>query len=159
MYEIFEKLMKERGLRVADVCKATGLSQSMMSDWKRGKYAPKADKMQKIADYFGVPLEMFTSKAKPRKTVVVKIPRIPFDNSKYVEKIQEIIKDEAVNLALEILNKEFPKRLQEAMDNLGLKITAYFTGFPCRFAESVLKARLNLIAVKQIPSVWYSSNP
>ena len=60
MYEVLEKLLKERGLRVADVCRATGLSQSMMSDWKKGKYKPKTDKLQKLADFFEVPLETFT---------------------------------------------------------------------------------------------------
>ena len=57
MYETFEKLVKQRGVTVADVCKATGISSSTMTDWKKGRYAPKADKLQKIADYFEVSLE------------------------------------------------------------------------------------------------------
>ena len=28
-----------------------------MYEWKSGKYTPKVDKLQKIADYFKVPLE------------------------------------------------------------------------------------------------------
>ena len=70
MYEIFEKMLKEKGVKVADVCKATGLKQSMMSDWKKGRYTPKTDKLQLIADYFDVPLETFTSKRKKRITAV-----------------------------------------------------------------------------------------
>lgn len=56
MYEIFEKLLKARGVRSADVAAATGLHPSTFSDWKRGKSTPKSDKRQRIADYFGVSL-------------------------------------------------------------------------------------------------------
>lgn len=37
--------------------KETGIPQSTLSDWKNGRYTPKADKMLKIAEYFDVPLE------------------------------------------------------------------------------------------------------
>ena len=56
MYEIFSKLLEERGVKAADVCRGTGLPSSLFSEWKRGKSTPKHDKLQKIADYFGVPL-------------------------------------------------------------------------------------------------------
>lgn len=57
MYEIFAKLLEERNLKAADVCRATGLPSSLFSEWKRGKSNPKADKLKKIADYFGVTVE------------------------------------------------------------------------------------------------------
>lgn len=57
MYEIFAKLLNERHLRAADVCKGTGLPSSLFSEWKRGKSTPKADKLKKIADYFNVSVE------------------------------------------------------------------------------------------------------
>lgn len=57
MYEIFAKLMKANGCTAYQVSKATGIAQSTLSDWKSGKSVPKADKIQKIADYFGVPAE------------------------------------------------------------------------------------------------------
>lgn len=60
MYEIFEELLKERGVRVADVTRATGISSSTFTDWKKGRYVPKTDKLQKIADYFGVSLDYLT---------------------------------------------------------------------------------------------------
>ncbi|MGL4790594.1 MAG: helix-turn-helix domain-containing protein, partial [Anaerotignaceae bacterium] len=37
--------------------KEIGISQSTLSDWKRGRSTPKQDKLQKIADYFSVTLE------------------------------------------------------------------------------------------------------
>lgn len=57
MYEIFSKLLEDRGVRAADVCRGTGLPSSLFSEWKKGKSTPKADKLQKIADYFNVSLE------------------------------------------------------------------------------------------------------
>lgn len=57
MYEIFAQLLEQRNLKAADVCKGTGLPSSLFSEWKRGKSTPKADKMKKIADFFGVSAE------------------------------------------------------------------------------------------------------
>ena len=49
--------MKAKGVRMSDVSRETGVSYSTFTDWKTGRYTPKADKMQKIADYFGVTVE------------------------------------------------------------------------------------------------------
>ena len=57
MYEIFEKLCTEKGVKPYRVCKDTGITTATISNWKAGRYVPKSDKMQKIADYFGVSLE------------------------------------------------------------------------------------------------------
>lgn len=57
MYEIFEKLRNERHLKNSDISRAIeGISNSTLSDWKRGESTPKQDKMQRIADFFGVSL-------------------------------------------------------------------------------------------------------
>lgn len=56
-YEIYERLRNQRGLKDADVYKATGLSQVMFSEWKKGKANPKIDKLEKIADFFGVTVD------------------------------------------------------------------------------------------------------
>jgi len=61
MYEIFEKLCDKRGVTPYKVCKATGLTTSTISNWKAGRYTPKQDKMQKIADYFNVSIEYLTT--------------------------------------------------------------------------------------------------
>lgn len=56
-YEIFEKLCNERGLKASDVAKDTRIDASTFSSWKHGRYTPKREKMQIIADYFGVSRE------------------------------------------------------------------------------------------------------
>lgn len=59
MYEVFEKLLKEKGITPYRVSMDTGISQATLSDWKNGKSKPKADKLKIIADFFGVSIEDF----------------------------------------------------------------------------------------------------
>lgn len=56
MYSIFESLLEKNGVTAYKVAKATGITTSTLTSWKQGKYVPKPDKLQKIADYFGVSL-------------------------------------------------------------------------------------------------------
>lgn len=60
-YEIFESLLKERGLTVYAISKKTGISTATFSNWKAGRYTPKADKRRVLADALGVSLEYLDS--------------------------------------------------------------------------------------------------
>lgn len=62
MYETFKRLLEERNLTAYRVAKDTGLSQTMFSEWKKGKSKPKVDKLSILAKYFDVPLEAFLMK-------------------------------------------------------------------------------------------------
>ena len=64
MYEKFAQLLQERGITPYRVYKDTGVPQSTLSDWKKGKSVPKIDKLQLIADYFGVPVSYFLESEK-----------------------------------------------------------------------------------------------
>lgn len=57
MYETFERLCEKFGVTPYKVGKEIGISTATLSNWKAGRYTPKADKRRKIADYFGVSLE------------------------------------------------------------------------------------------------------
>ena len=61
-YEKFRILCQMRNIRPSVVSKATGISTATLSSWKKGSYTPKQDKLQKIADYFGVTLEYLMDK-------------------------------------------------------------------------------------------------
>ena len=54
MYQIFAKLMEEKGVTHYQVAKGAGVAQSSLSDWKNGKSCPRNPTQKKIADYFGV---------------------------------------------------------------------------------------------------------
>ena len=59
MYQIFERLIKEKGVTAYRVSKDTGIPQATLSDWKNGRSKPKFDKLMTLAKYFGVPVEYF----------------------------------------------------------------------------------------------------
>lgn len=62
MYDKYSKLrdlMKVTDYRVA---KETGIARSTFTEWKTGRSKPKTDKLQKLAIYFGVPIEYFLEK-------------------------------------------------------------------------------------------------
>ena len=65
MYKKYEKLLEERGETSYQVSKATGVGQNTLSDWKTGRSQPKVDKLQKIADHFGVPVSYFLDSSTP----------------------------------------------------------------------------------------------
>ena len=57
MYEVFEQLLQKFGVTTADVCKATGIGQSTMSNWKSRRNLISGKNAQLIADYFGVSVD------------------------------------------------------------------------------------------------------
>lgn len=56
-YARFEEMLRERGATVYQVSKATGIAASTFTDWKNGRSVPKADKMARVAAFFGVGLD------------------------------------------------------------------------------------------------------
>ena len=96
-YERLENLMKSKGVKASDVSKATGVSRSMFTDWKMGRYSPKIDKLNKIADYFGV------------------------DSSYFSDEIQKSDNSDA-NSSGYYLDPETAKAAQEVFDDPNLRI-------------------------------------
>lgn len=54
MYSIFLELLALRGVTVADVSRATGISQSTFSNWKQRNNMLSAKNARLVAEYFGV---------------------------------------------------------------------------------------------------------
>lgn len=67
MYDIFEKLCEEKGVTPYRVAKEIGWTTGAISGWKKGRYNPKIDKLQKVAEYFGVPVEYLMTGEYPEK--------------------------------------------------------------------------------------------
>lgn len=57
MYAKYVALRDAKGLKDADVSRATGISPDTFSAWKQGKYSPKIEKLIKLADFFGITLD------------------------------------------------------------------------------------------------------
>lgn len=68
MYEKFEELLKKNNVTAYRVAKETGVTTATLTSWKQGKYTPKREKLQKIADYFGVSVEYFTGEESIEET-------------------------------------------------------------------------------------------
>lgn len=65
MYEIFERLLQEKGLKAADVTRATGIKSPVFSEWKKGKSKPNTEKMIKIANFLDVSVEYLMTGKEP----------------------------------------------------------------------------------------------
>lgn len=59
MYKKFAELLAKNNKTPYQVAKDTGIPQSTLSNWKTGRSKPKVDKLQVLADYFGVAVEFF----------------------------------------------------------------------------------------------------
>lgn len=53
----FDHLVNANATTYSHVSKETGISKATISAWKKGDYTPKLDKLQKIADFFKVPID------------------------------------------------------------------------------------------------------
>lgn len=59
-YEKVQSLCAEHGVKISTIVKELGISTSMPTQWKNGAI-PKLSTVQKIADYFGVPMDYFVA--------------------------------------------------------------------------------------------------
>ena len=62
MYDRLDTLLKERGITAYKLSKNLGISQSCLSEWKRGNSIPKHERLVKIAAYFGVPVSYLSGR-------------------------------------------------------------------------------------------------
>lgn len=59
MYSKYVEVRDEKGVTDYMVSQATGVTKSTFTDWKNGRSKPKIEKLKKIADFFGKPIEYF----------------------------------------------------------------------------------------------------
>ena len=66
MIERILKLLEESDIKAAKLASDLGLSNSAVTDWKKGKSRPSTDAIIKIAEYFGVTTDyLLTGKNSP----------------------------------------------------------------------------------------------
>lgn len=88
MYEIYQKLRDERGLKDSDVAREASVSKSTFSDWKVGRSKPGIKKLQKIADFFGVTVDyLMTGKEEDKKENSV------IDIKDELERVRDLLKN------------------------------------------------------------------
>jgi repressor LexA len=70
-YKRFEELLRTNNTTKYRVSQDTGICASTFSDWKSGRSVPKAEKMKRIADYFGVSIDYFLDSRASRESELV----------------------------------------------------------------------------------------
>lgn len=116
MYEIFKKLCEQNGVTHADVSKATGVAKATLSEWKKGTYTPKTDKLQKIAEYFGVTIEYLMTGQHPEQTSESG-KKYYFDDTTAAA-AQELFEEPGLRLLFDAARGSDPEALKLAADML-----------------------------------------
>lgn len=111
MYDTFDKLLKEKGLKVIDVSKATKIPQSTFTDWKKGKIkSMKAENIKLIADYLEVSMDyLMTGKESPHVHVdffpSMKIPTEQNDRLEYYIRAFKTLKEEDQEIVKNVIER------------------------------------------------------
>lgn len=59
------RVINERGLTQIEIAEAIGVSPQTFNTWVNGKAIPRMNKMQALADYFGIPKSALIDKEQP----------------------------------------------------------------------------------------------
>ena len=110
MYEVFEQLLQKFGVTTADVCKATGIGQSTMSNWKNRRNLISGKNAQLIADYFGVSVDyLMTGKEKDGGEIY-------YLNDETREIAQAVFENPDLRSLFDMSRKMPPERLKAHID-------------------------------------------
>ena len=115
MYEIFAKLLEEKGLKAADVTRATGIKSPVFSEWKKGKSKPNTEKMIKIANFLGVSVEYLTTGKEPE------INEEYYLNKETAQVAQEIFENKELRALFDVQRDMDPEDLK-ALHNMALAL-------------------------------------
>lgn len=116
MYDIYCKLRDQKGVSDYQVSKSTGINRSTFSDWKSGRSVPKQEKLQKIADYFDVPIEyLMTGKFEAKESTTGK--KWYFDDAT-AEMAQDLFTNPGQRILFSASRGARPEDLQMAADLL-----------------------------------------
>ena len=97
MYEIFEQLLQQQGISAYKVDKETGVTQSTLSDWKRGRSTPKSENMKKLANYFGVSIDyLMTGKDSSETKESILKPKDEKDIKVIIENTEKLLKQDGL---------------------------------------------------------------
>lgn len=114
MYEKYEKLRKQKNVSNAEVSRQTGVDRTSFTHWKNGRYTPKAESIQKIADYFGVPLSYFYGEA--TEDFLEGIPADYFIEAETQQIAEEIYADKDMKLLFKVARDISKEDLELLLD-------------------------------------------
>lgn len=86
-YDLFYQLCKEKGVSVTRATVEMGLSRTIGTKWKNTGATPNGETLNKVADYFGVPVGMLLGD--PKKETPVLTKKDERDIAKDLERLKE----------------------------------------------------------------------
>ena len=105
------------GGKQKDLADYVGAKTTTVSGWTRGVSFPRADAMERIADYFGIPTSKLISQRIEDN-----------DMSEPVEKIMSVPKTEEAKIISAGIDKMSPDRREQALKVLQTIFADYFDG-------------------------------
>ena len=83
--------MEVNGVNATDVCKACGFKQNTFSDWVNGKTYPRIDKIEAMANYFGISKAQLVEERVPEDTEEAKKIREYYINDTLSSEDRELL--------------------------------------------------------------------
>lgn len=116
MYSVFENLLKLHNERPVDVARATGINQTVFSEWKKGKSTPKDDKRRLIAQHFGVSLDYLDTGLDSEKSSIT--GKVYHFSDEAAEMAQELTESPHMRALFDAARGARPEDLKMAADML-----------------------------------------
>lgn len=66
-YDVFEKLCTEKGIKPGRAADEIGISRATVTNWKKNGYSPRRDILKKIAQYFGVSVDLLLDQSEQKE--------------------------------------------------------------------------------------------
>lgn len=110
-WELFEKLRLAKGISAYQIAKDCGISQSVLSNWKAGRYTPKEDKIRVLANYFDIPVSYFYDNLDEERPPY-------YLNEETAEIAQKVFEDPNLRLLFDAARDCSPKQIELAADIL-----------------------------------------
>lgn len=66
-YDVFEKLCTEKGVKPGRAADEMGISRATVTNWKKNGYSPRRDILKKIAQYFGVSVDLLLDQSEQKE--------------------------------------------------------------------------------------------
>lgn len=98
MYDVFVRLCQRDNVTPYVVSKATKIPASTFTDWKNGRSTPKAEKLQKIADFFGVTLEYLVTGKEEEKDPYAAVDLFPHEDREFMYSRAEAVHGMIANM-------------------------------------------------------------
>lgn len=125
MYERYCILRDSKKIKDSDVAKATTITPSTFSDWKKGKSTPNADKLVKIARFLDTTVEYLVTGEDPSPAAVQPTSQLSEDEQKLLglyRRMDLIQKGQAIGYMNGLLDKSELSK-EKLKENEQLKIS------------------------------------